>query len=234
MHHPIFLPATVALALGLLLSGGNQALAAERPPPSTAFDLGEWKLQIPGPKDVKNLEGYASEYFDLNGDGEMCFRLDAADKGTTENTRYVRSELRHLPNWRVNETRTLSAVLRAVSRLKPDKLTVLQIHGMKDDGGNAPPLLRVALQSGDLVALLKIDREGKKEEKVSLMKGLGDGLVTLQITVQAGQLGISVNGSEIARRDLSFWPYLNYFKAGCYPQATKGTAEVMFRQLSVQ
>jgi hypothetical protein len=35
------------------------------------------------------------------------------------------------------------------------------------------------------------------------------------------------------RRSLGFWKYLNYFKAGCYPQATQGVAHVVFRHLAV-
>src|SRR6516162_1997348 len=64
--------------------------------PAIAFDLRQWKLQIPGPKEIKTLTNYSSPYFHLNADNEMCFHLDAAEKGTTPNSHYVRSELRHL------------------------------------------------------------------------------------------------------------------------------------------
>ena len=70
---------------------------ADTSPPAQAFDLHGWKLQVPGPLEVKNLRNYASGYFFLNASREMCFSLDAAEKGTTPNTKYVRSELRHLP-----------------------------------------------------------------------------------------------------------------------------------------
>src|SRR5215475_6869879 len=43
--------------------------------PSTVFDLRQWKLQIPGPKEIKNLKGYSSEYFHLNAEQEMRFYL---------------------------------------------------------------------------------------------------------------------------------------------------------------
>ncbi len=35
-------------------------------------------------------------------------------------------------------------------------------------------------------------------------------------------------------RDLAYWKFPNYFKAGCYPQATKGTVEVVFRKLTAK
>ena len=214
----------------LSLLGASPALADSAP--STVFDLQNWKLQIPGPKDIANLKNYFSKYFYLNDKNEICFHLDAADKGTTANTEYVRSELRHLPNWTVDQTHTLSASLHVVSHLNPDKVTVLQIHGMTDDGGNAPPLLRVAVNNGDLVAVIKTDSEGDHNDTVILKKGLGNGSVSIQVTVQSKQLTITVDGQQIVSRDIPFWKFLNYFKAGCYPQAKHGTADVMFSSLS--
>ncbi len=125
---------------------------ADAAPPSQVFDLHGWKLQVPGPIEVKDLRAYSSGYFFLNSSREMCFALDAAEKGTTPNTKYVRSELRHIPNWTVDGTHTLTGEVRVVSHLQPDKLTVLQIHGITAEGDNAPPLLRIAINHGDLYA----------------------------------------------------------------------------------
>lgn len=203
--------------------------------PSTAFDLREWKITLPGPKEIKDLEGYSSDYFYLNAEKEMCFQLDASEEGTTRNAKYVRSELRHLPNWRVDESRTLSAEVRAASTLNPDKLTVVQIHGITEDKKDAPPLLRIALQDGDLWALLKTTSRNEKnspEEKILLRRALGESFVKIDVHVEAGRLSIAVNGEEKIRRDLGFWKFLNYFKAGCYPQATQGVAHVVFRHLA--
>ena len=50
--------------------------------------------------------------------------------------------------------------------------------------------------------------------------------------MEGGTLRISANGVEKVRRELPYWTYLNYFKAGCYPQATDGTVDVFFRSLS--
>ena len=41
-------------------------------------------------------------------------------------------------------------------------------------------------------------------------------------------------GEEKLARDLSYWKFSNYFKAGCYPQATQGTVQVFFRKLKAE
>jgi Alginate lyase len=203
--------------------------------PTRAFDLQDWKLQVPGPKEIKKLQGYSSDYFHLNAAKEMCFCLDAAEKGATPNAKYVRSELRHLPNWKTGETHSMSAEFRAVSKLTPDKVTTLQIHGITADGQDAPPLLRVAVNRGDLVAALKTDSEGEsKTDMVVLKPGLGSGWVKVDITVKQKELVIAVDGQVKLKRGLAFWKFDNYFKAGCYPQATQGAAEVMFRKLRAE
>jgi len=200
--------------------------------PSTLFDLQQWKLQVPGPKEIKNLKDYSSEYFHLNAAKEMCFHLDAAEKGATAHTHYVRSELRHLPNWDVNGAHAISAEVRVISRLKPDKVTVLQIHGMTEHGANAPPLLRIAVNNGDLVAVIKTTNDGDKNETVVLKKSLGISSVKVEVSVKSKQLKITVNDQVKVDHSLSFWKFLNCWKAGCYPQATNGTVDVMFRKLT--
>ena len=156
-----------AAALGVLVYGS--AWAADSAPASI-FELHNWKLQIPGPVEVKKLTGYSSDYFHLNAAKEMCFCLDAAEKGTTGHAHYVRSELRHLPNWKTDSTHSLSGEFRVTSKLTPDKVTALQIHGITEQGEDAPPLLRIAVNKGDLVAIIKTDTEGDKVETVVLKK----------------------------------------------------------------
>jgi len=223
------------LVLGAALFFAAPAARAEAP--SSLFDLREWKITLPGPKEIKDLEGYSSDYFYLNAQKEMCFHLDASEKGTTPTAKYVRSELRHLPNWGIGESRSLSAEVRATSSLDPNKVTVVQIHGITEDKRDAPPLLRIALQSGDLYAMLKTTSQNEKkspEEKILLREGLGGDFVKIDVVVEGGQLSISIDGEEKVRRDLGFWKFLNYFKAGCYPQATQGIADVVFRRLTVR
>ncbi len=56
----------LVLATSLML-GASQALCADAAAPSQAFDLHEWKLQVPGPLEVRDLGNYSSGYFFLNG-----------------------------------------------------------------------------------------------------------------------------------------------------------------------
>ena len=221
------------IAAFVFLLIGN-ARAAEGTPPAAAFDLRQWKLQIPGPLEFKQLAGYSSGYFFLNKNREMVFKLDAAEKGTTTNAHYVRSELRHALNWHINESHTMSAEVKAVSHLDPDKVTVLQIHGIQEDGSDAPPLLRVALNGGDLYAMIKPDNEGDRTDSILLKKGVGANWSKVEITVKKSQLVIIVDNQQKLTHSLAYWKYPNYFKAGCYPQATQGTAEIFFRRLSVK
>lgn len=219
---------------GLLAFTAGSAVGADGAAPAQAFDLKPWKLQVPGPLEVKDLRSYSSGYFFLNESKEMVFSLDAAEKGTTPNTHYVRSELRHLPNWTVDSNHTLTGEVRVVSHLQPDKLTVLQIHGIQPDGDNAPPLLRIAINHGDLYAAVKAENSGDKTDMVLLKSGVKAGYVKVAIVVKGGQLHIAVDGQEKLVRDLSYWKFSNYFKAGLYPQATKGDAQVYFRSLKVE
>jgi len=219
---------------GLLACIAGSAAGADSPAPAQAFDLKPWKLQVPGPLEVKDLRNYSSAYFFLNESREMVFALDAAEKGTTPNTHYVRSELRHLPNWTVDGNHMLTGEVRVVSHLQPDKLTVLQIHGITPDGDNAPPLLRIAINHGDLYAAVKAENSGDKTDMVLLKPGVKTGYVKVAIVVKGAQLHIAVDGQEKLVRDLSYWKFSNYFKAGLYPQATKGSAQVYFRSLKVE
>ena len=222
----LFVLTLLQAALAAAQAHGDEAA------PAAVFDLHDWKLQIPGPKDVKNLRDYSSKYFHLNAAKELCFELDAAEKGTTPGAKYVRSELRHLPNWKASETHSLSAELQVISALQPDKLTVLQIHGITDSGGDAPPLLRIAVNRRDLVAVVQSGNERRQNDTTVLKKNLGDDFVKIEVRVEREQLTISVDGQASFSRSLAFWKFSNYFKAGCYPQATEGTARVMFRKLT--
>jgi len=202
--------------------------------PSCKFDLNNWKLQIPGPKEIKDLDKYSSNYFYLTKDNEMCFGLDAEEQGHTKNSEYVRSELRHIVNWSIQETHEISAEIRVVSKAVPDKVTVLQIHGIMPDNTNAPPFLRIAVNNGGLYAFIKTENSGEKTESVLLEKNINGNFFKADIKVQDGNLSVSVNGLEKLNMNAGYWKYMNYFKAGCYPQAKKGNILVFFRSLSVK
>lgn len=226
----LLLGACLALAISTHAFGE----APTNTPPAKAFDLSEWKLQIPGPKEFKDLKNYASDYFYLNADREMCFRLDASEQGHTKNTKYVRSELRHNLNWKATEKHSLTGEFRVESQLTPDKVTLLQIHGITDAGDNAPPLLRIAVNKGNLYAMLKTSATGESTESNLLKRGVGSSWVKVGINVAANQLSITVDGEEKLHRDISYWKFSNYFKAGLYPQALEGKVQGYFRELKAE
>ncbi len=201
--------------------------------PSDFFDLKNWKLQIPGPREIKDLKGYSSADFYLNDKNEICFELDASQKGTTAHTKYVRNELRHMKNWKITQDERINAELRAVSHLLPDKLTVLQIHGIGNEGEDIPPLLRVAINQGSLVAFVKTTDKGDKTGSYVLERNIGEDYFKISVAVKDCKLIISVNGMEKLNKDISYWKHLNYFKLGAYPQAQQGSVKIEVRQLSV-
>src|SRR3990167_2767670 len=205
--------------------------------PTERIDLTHWKLQIPGPKEIKPIGTYTSKYFYYGANNEIIFWLDSSERGTTPNSSYVRSELREVIdptndniNWGLAGTHTLTAKLE-LTRAGAIKTTVLQIHGITKDGNNAPPLLKVVIENGDLYALIKQTNDGSKEEKVLLQKAIGR--FSAEIIVENYQLKIKVNGVAKLTRNISFWKHNNYFKAGLYPQATNGISEAKFYKLEI-
>jgi hypothetical protein len=195
--------------------------------------LNDWKLQIPGPKDIFDLRNYASKYFYLNESNEMVFWLNSAEKGTTKNAIFIRSELRHLLNWYVDGYYKMAGVLRVESKLHPNKVTVMKIHGFTKPGEYAPTLVRVALNNGNLFAYLNKSNFPKDIKRILLASNVERQIFECSILVNEGYLTIKINGEEKLTHDISYWKYKNYFKAGCYPQSHKGEIKVMFKELTV-
>lgn len=214
-------------------AGDLSSIGANFRTPAAEFALSVWKLQIPGPLEVFDLKNYASNFFYLNADNQMCFWVDCTATGHTKNSEYVRSELRHVANWDINSDHTMSATLKVISHADPSKVTVLQIHGITAGGGNAPPLLRIALNDGNLYAFIKTDNSGNRTDRILLVPAINEDVFTCTVKVEDKNLIISVNGVEKVNRSLDFWEYKNYFKAGCYPQSHSGTVNVVFSKLSV-
>lgn len=205
------------------------------PAPGTRYTVAGWKLQIPGPRDVLALNGYRSQYFYLNPQQEMCFWVNCAERGTTANSNYVRSEMRHLAQWPVHAAtlHQLSATLRVESKATPDTVTVMQVHSVSPQGENAPPLLRVYVKGTVLFAALKQDQKGADTTHTIIGIAPAGVMVPIAIMVQAGRLTIQIDGRERLAHDVGFWQNQCYFKAGCYPQANSGTATAIFSQLDV-
>jgi hypothetical protein len=205
--------------------------------PAGRFALFGWKLQAPGPIEIKNLDGYTSRYFYLDEQQRMCFWVDCSETGTTPNSNYVRSELRGLEEWRVDAPglQRLSTTLLIDSRADPDVVTVMQIHAAAPAGGNTPPpLLRVYTKAGALYAAIKRKADGRETEHVKL-GGLRIGeAFDCAVEVRAGLLTIAVNGVQQLARTVTFWPHLCHFKTGCYPQANRGEARVLISALDLR
>ena len=200
--------------------------------PSKYFDFKGWKLQIPGPLDVKALNNYTNSHFYLAADTTLCFNLDAAEQGHTENTHYVRSELRHELNWPTNSKHEISARVKVTTNLTDYQVTVVQIHGITVDNENAPPLLRVAMFNGDVYAYLKSDAEGKKTDKILLASDMNQKYFDVKVKMDNSHLRVYINGRECMHKQLYYWNFNNYFKLGCYPQGVEGLFKIYFKSFS--
>ena len=152
---------------------------------STDFDLSNWKLQIPGPKEIKDLSGYESKYFYRDSFGSICFWVDCTETGHTAHSQYVRSELHHLKYWRVSDInkKALAVTVSVKSKANPDKITILQIHRTGDGISKVRPLLRIAVNNGSLFAFLKTDNSGDNTEKIALQPNVGSSVFDCAVTV---------------------------------------------------
>jgi hypothetical protein len=214
---------------------GIGALSATRVVDARARDepisLAGWKLQIPGPREIKALEGYRDRFFEVIEGGRLRFWIDASLEGPTASARYVRCELRHLTGWPViGAKKQLFARLRVQSKLSPAQVTVLQIHA---EGPASLPLVRIALVDGRLTAWVKSDASGERTERITLGSLPGSASFSLSVLVEAGLLSICYEQNTPVVRDVRFWNRPCYFKAGLYPQARLGEATAVFEQLQV-
>ena len=204
-------------------------------PPARLFMLTDWKLQLPGPEEIKQIpENYFSHYFYGTVDSVVCFQLDAAEKGHTANSEFVRSELRHRKDWAITSSHSLSAKIRVEAKAEANKVTVLQIHGINPDHSNAPPLLRIAFNDHSLYAFIKTDITGANTEKIFLQQFFDSNYIAISILTNNGTLKIYTDNQLRVERDLHFWSYLNYFKIGCYPQVKSGFFKVLCKDVNVQ
>ena len=201
--------------------------------PSTKFTLDTWKLQIPGPLEIKDLKNYASSHFYLTKEGFMHFHLDAAEKGTTPNTTTVRDELRNLQHWKITENHELSAIIRIKCTITDFKVTIAQIKCTTENDESAPPFLRLAFDGKNLYAYLKENVNSDKATKILLKPDVGDMFVAVNIKVKDKRLIITVDDAEVLSKDVSYWPLNNHFKLGCYPQQTTGIFDVDVKKMVV-
>jgi len=67
-----------------------------------------------------------------------------------------------------------------------------------------------------------------------MLAGVGKNEFECTIKIENQHLIISVNDSPKVNKNISFWKYSNYFKAGCYPQALRGKINVTFKALHAE
>ena len=204
-------------------------------PPSSAFELRGWKLQLPGPREIRDLDGYSTDDFRLDAAGRIVFSLDAPAPGPTANSRFVRNELRHLTEWATTgPEHRLDVTVEVDSSFHPDIVTVAQIHGIGGAREHRPPLLRVVWQGDRIVAVAKTGNQSERDERVVLRTGTAHGPTHITITTGDGRLGVAVDDEPALEREVSWWPWKNYFKTGCYPQARTGRGTVRLSRLTVR
>ena len=201
--------------------------------PSSKFDLQSWKLQIPGPLEIKDLKDYGSPYFYLTPENFMHFHLDASEKGTTPNASTVRDELRNLQNWKINEDHELSTIISLKCTRTECKATIIQIKSLSPENESAPPFLRIAVEGQNLYAHLKED--GNNNTKKFLLKtGVQNMFLSIMVKVKKSRLIILVDDAEVLSKEVSYWTLTNHFKMGCYPQQTEGIFDVDVKELIVK
>ena len=222
-------------------SGVEKNQAAWRTP-SHLISEKEWKLQFPGGTKMaeqKLLGGYASRYYSLYCDEDgtewIHFALDGADSGHSKNTRYVRSELRHVENWNLLNRRSMSYTFRANASQAQSSYTVGQIHILPDDSvipGETSPLLRLEIVKNQFRAKIKDYADGHYE--TIILCGYKDGSEKRVAVETVGEnLSVFVDGEKKFTRRV-FCPFKNYFKVGIYPQQTHGLFDVFVKDLVVE
>jgi hypothetical protein len=125
----------------------------------------------------------------------------------------------------------LSGTMQLFSHADPSKVTVLQIHGITESGGDAPPLLRIAVNNGNVYAFIKTDSTGDTTKSVLLLAGIDSSWFSCTVRMQNSHILISINDTQKLDENVSYWKYPNYLKAGCYPQSHSGTVTLKFSQL---
>ncbi|MDB4541287.1 polysaccharide lyase family 7 protein [Akkermansiaceae bacterium] len=189
------------------------------------------KLQAPTSSQAASaqdlINGYCSNWFELLDTDKMAFYQTGA---------LMRSELRYLDNWNiVIDNPTAHANVRIISQTC-DQVTILQIHDDANAGlGPNKPLLRVyrhlaKTPTDHIWAAIKTDSGGSNTTHVDLGP-TPSGYFDCDVTLSGGTMEIAINGTTLDTRDVSYWTFPSYWKAGAYLQDT-GEATVYFNELT--
>ncbi|MEP4079512.1 cadherin domain-containing protein [Haloferula sp.] len=194
--------------------------------------IAECKLQAPDSStyftQAQLIAGSCDDdYFKLADTDKMAF-YQTGDS--------MRTELRYLDNWFLNsENLAAHGNLQIISQTC-DQVTVMQIHDDNNGGGGVnKPLLRIyrhlnKTPTDHIWAAIKTDSGGINTVQVDL-GATPVGYFDCDITIIAGIMEIAINGTVLDTRDVSYWTYPSYWKAGAYLQDA-GEATVYFNELT--
>lgn len=173
------------------------------------------------------INGYCSDWLNVQDSDKMAFYQTGASK---------RSELRQLTNWDPStDSRTAHASIQVISQTC-DQVTIMQIHDDANAGsGPNKPLLRIYRHMtktpvNHIWAVIKTDTSGNNNVHVDLGETPG-GYFDCDISINSGIMQISINGAVKDTRDISYWNFPSYWKAGAYLQ-DNGAATVYFNELT--
>lgn len=214
---------------------GTELLSAQCTSPYTLPKFQEAiaasKLQAPTSSQAASaqdlINGYCSNWFELLDADKMAFYQTGA---------LMRSELRYLDNWNIaTDNPTAHANVRIISQTC-DQVTILQIHDDANAGpGPNKPLLRIyrhlaKTPTDHIWAAIKTDSGGSNTTHVDLGP-TPTGYFDCDVTISGGTMEISINGTTLDTRDVSYWTFPSYWKAGAYLQDA-GEATVYFNELT--
>lgn len=124
--------------------------------------------------------------------------------------------------------------------LKPNRVTVFQIHGHW-----IPPLLRLEIMNENLQAIIKTTAQSENGAMLHGHQFIAQEIVPLHplavnepfdmtISISKSKLHIFSGGYQVDR-DVSFWNHLSYFRAGAYPaDAYAGEVTVLFEEIDIR
>lgn len=181
--------------------------------------LAECKLQAPTSSTLRANDALNDGY-----SHPTWFKVVDGDKirfNQTGDSR--RTELRYEENWDLTEANRSMHARIDIAEQTCQQVTVLQIHDDANAGsGPNKPLLRIYKHNGrvptnHLWAAIKTNAGGITTEHVDLGEDPG-GYFTCDIRLVDGNMIIDFQGEEKVNRDVSFWTYPSYWKAGVYLQ----------------
>lgn len=194
--------------------------------------LAACKLQSPTstteatPSEIVN--GYSSSTFYVVDGDKVAFNQSGSLK---------RTELRQLENWYVNDLNQTFHTNLKIEEQTCEQLTFVQIH---DDAnvGNGPnkPLLRIYRSTtksptNHIWAAVKTDASGINTTHIDLGETPSN-YFDCDVTIEDGAMIISINGTEMANEDVSYWAFPSYWKNGVYLQ-DEGEAITYFNEISL-